>query len=328
MIATLSFLARRLSQGALIVFLAALIVFTLLRVGPGDPARMLAGGLSDQASVDALSEKMGLNDPFLVQFGKYVGNVVLHGDFGQSYIRSESGLSVGGGHGDDQTRSNRADVLSLIATRLPLTLSLAGLGLALALAISAPIGIYAGLRAGKWQEGVSILGSSLLVSMPSFWIAGLLVLLVSIKLKWLPAVGYEGPRYLILPAVVLAIEMAPIFIRTWSSAISSMTRRDFVRVAPVRGLGSRQIFSRHVMRGAAVPFINTLGVMLTSLIGSLLVIEFVFDFPGLGKLTVEAVLQRDFPLVQAIAIIISAFFVLVNIAVDYVSGLFDPRLDY
>ncbi|MXN18840.1 ABC transporter permease subunit [Pseudooceanicola sp. GBMRC 2024] len=326
--ATLSFLTRRLSQGALIVFLAALIVFTLLRIGPGDPARMLAGGLSDQASVDALSKQMGLDDPFIVQFGKYIGGIVTHGDFGHSYIRSENGQSVGGGHGDSAGASNRASVISLILGRLPLSLALAAAGLGLALVISAPIGIWAGLRAGKWPDSVTIMGSSILVSMPSFWIAGLLVLLVSIKLQWLPAVGYSGPKYLILPAIVLAIEMAPIFIRTWSSAISSMTRRDFIRVAPVRGLGSKAVFTRHVLRGAAVPFINTLGVMLTSLIGSLLVIEYVFDFPGLGKLTVEAVMQRDFPLVQAIAIVISTFFVLVNIAVDYVSGLFDPRLDY
>ncbi|MER5172368.1 ABC transporter permease [Thioclava sp. GXIMD2076] len=325
MIAIVSFLTRRLSQGVAIILLAALIVFTLLRIGPGDPARMLAGGLSDQASVDALAKEMGLDDPFLVQFGKYVGGIVLHGDFGKSYVRSESGLA---GSGGDNPTAGKADVIGLIAARLPLSLELAALGMGLALVISAPIGIWAGLNAGRMPEALTLMGSSILVSMPSFWIAGLLVLLVSIKLQWLPPVGYNGFSYMILPAIVLAIEMAPIFIRTWSSAISSMTRRDFIQVAPARGLDRRTIFTRHILRGAAVPFINTLGVMLTGLIGSLLVIEFVFDFPGLGKLTVEAVLQRDFPLVQAIAIIISAFFVAVNIAVDFVSGLFDPRLEY
>lgn len=328
MITTLSFLVRRLSQGAIIVFVAALIVFTLIRIGPGDPARMLAGGFSDKETVDALAEKMGLSDPLLVQFAKYSKNIILHGDFGNSYIRSETGQSVGGGHGNDETRDNRAKVLNLIGDSLPASLKLGGLALGIALVVSLPIGIFAGTNAGRWPESITIMFASILVSMPSFWLAGLLVLLVSIRLQWLPPVGYEGFKYLILPASVLAIEMAPIFIRGWSMTIAGMLRKDFVRIAPVRGLGTRQIFNRHVLRGAAVPFLNTLGVMLTGLIGSLLVIEFVFDFPGLGKLTVEAVLQRDFPLIQAIAILVSAFFVIVNIIVDFASSLFDPRLDY
>lgn len=328
MISILSFLVRRLSQGAIIVLLASLIVFTLLRLGPGDPARMLAGGLSDAASVEALSKSMGLSDPLPVQFGHYLKGIVLHGSFGKSYIRSESGKAVAGGHGNDKTRNDRAEVISLIASRLPLSLELAGLGLGITLLISIPIGIYAGLHSGKWPESLTLVFSSIMVSMPSFWLAGLLVLVISIQLQWLPPVGYNGFTYVILPAVVLAIEMSPILIRSLSMSVASMQRKDFVKVAPIRGLGWSCIFTHHVLRGAAVPVLNTFGIILTGLISSLLVIEYVFDFPGLGALTVEAVMQRDFPLIQAIAILISAFFVFINIIVDLLASLIDPRLSY
>jgi len=328
MLAILSFLTRRLAQGILIVLIASLIVFTLLRVGPGDPARMLAGGLSDEAAVEALSKSMGLSDPVIVQFGHYLGDIVFDGSLGRSYVRSATGQAVAGGHGNDATRNDRAEVLDLILERLPLSLQLAGLGLGLALAISIPVGIFAGVNANKWPESVTLMVSSLMVSMPSFWLAGLLVLVVSIQWQLLPPVGYQGFSYVILPAVVLAIELAPIFIRSISMAVAAMRRKDFVRIAPVRGIGARQVFTRHVLRGAAVPLINTLGIMLTGLISSILVIEYVFDFPGLGALTVEAVMQRDFPLIQAIAVIVSAFFVIVNITVDLTASLFDPRLNY
>ncbi|MGY4309384.1 ABC-type dipeptide/oligopeptide/nickel transport system permease component [Bradyrhizobium sp. USDA 4369] len=328
MASLLSFLVRRIAQGIVIVILASFVVFGLLRIGPGSPARLLAGGLSDQASVDALASSMGLADPIPVQYVRYIRDIFLHGDFGRSYVRPKSGGAVGGGHAGDPTKRDRAAVLQLIADRLPLSLQLAGVGLGFALMLSVPIGLFAGLNATRWPESAALVVSSLLVSMPNFWFAGLLVLAVSIQLQWLPPVGYAGFSYVILPAVVLAVEIAPILVRALSMSMAATLQRSYVKIGPVRGLTRWQVVIGHALRGAAVPLLNTFGVLLTGLLGSLLVVEFIFDYPGLGAITVEAVMQRDFPLIQGIAVVTSAFFVIVNILVDLLAGMIDPRLDY
>lgn len=325
----LSFAVRRCGQGLLIVLLASLIVFCLLRIGPGNPARMIAGGLADEASVQAVVKEMGLADSIPTQFARYVKGVFLHGDFGTSFVRPKSGASaVAGGRGDDPTRSDRARVLDLILDRLPLTLQLAGIAMALALLVSIPIGVFAGLNAGRWPDSVALVISSLLVSMPNFWLAGLLVLGISIQLGWLPAVGYHGFSYVVLPSIVLAIEMIPVFVRSLTLSLGAMMTQNFVRIGAIRGLRRSQVVYRHAMRGASVPLLNMLGIQLSALLGGVLLVEFIFDYPGLGAITVEAVLQRDFPLIQAIAVLTSSIFVVVNILVDLVAGLIDPRLDY
>ncbi|MFT4101796.1 MAG: ABC transporter permease [Burkholderiaceae bacterium] len=326
---TFTFLARRCLQGLLIVMLASLIVFCLLRVGPGNPARLIAGGLADEAAVEAISKQMGLSDPIPVQFLRYMRGVFLHGDFGTSYVRPKSGASaVAGGRADDPTRAERAEVIDLIKARLPLTLQVAALALVLALAVSIPIGIHAGLNARRWPDSLALIFSSLLVSMPNFWLAGLLVLGVSIRLGWLPPVGYQGPIYTVLPALVLAVEITPVFVRSLALSLGGMMTQNYVRIGPVRGLPRNVVIGRHAMRGASVPLLNTLGIQLSALLGGILVVEFIFDYPGLGALTIEAVMQRDFPLVQAIAVLTSAIFVVVNIMVDLAAALIDPRLEY
>lgn len=328
MTAIASFLVRRLAQGSVIVVLAALIVFCLLRVGPGNPARLIAGGLASEEAVQQVAEQMGLADPIPVQFGHYLERVLLHGDFGTSYVRPKSGAgAVAGGRADDPTRFDRARVLDLILDRSPLTLRLAAGAMLLALAVALPIGFFAGLNAGLWPDSAALVLSSLLVSMPNFWIAGLLVLLVSIHFGWLPAVGYQGPSHAVLPTIVLAIEIIPVLVRSLTLSLGAMMTQNFVRIGGVRGLRRGQVVV-HALKGAAVPLLNVFGFQLSALLGGVLVVEFIFDYPGLGALTIEAVLQRDFPLVQAIAILTSTIFVLVNILVDLGAGLIDPRLEY
>ncbi|WP_103335446.1 ABC transporter permease [Pseudotabrizicola formosa] len=321
------FLARRLLQGALIVFLVSAVIFTLLRVVPGDPVRLMAGGMAPEALIEQIAEEMGLRDPIYQQFGRYVWGIV-QGDLGQSFVRPASGAAVGGASFDDNTRSERAEVWDLIAQTAPMTVQLALLSMLFALIIAVPIGVWGGLRPGRFPDKLALYLSSIFVSLPNFWLGIVLALLLSVKLKLLPAIGYGGFAYTILPAIVLAIEIAPFIIRTLTVSVAGVMRENFIDIAAVRGLTRNQIIFRHALRNSSVPLLNLLGVQFSMLLGGVLVIEFIFDYPGLGLLTINAVMQRDFPLIQGIAIVTAAAFVLINIVVDLCATAIDPRLEY
>lgn len=321
------FLARRLFQGVIIVFLVSALIFTLLRVVPGDPVRLMAGGMAPEALIEQIATDMGLRDPIYVQFARYMSGVA-QGDLGQSFVRPASGAALGGASFDDTTRSERAEVLTLIAETAPMTIQLALLAMVFALIIAIPIGIWAGLNPGRWPDRIALYLSSIFVSLPNFWLGIVLVLLLSVKLQLVPAIGYDGFAYTILPAFVLAIEIAPFIIRALSVSVASVMSQNFIAIAAVRGLTQTQIVFRHALKNSAVPLLNLLGVQFSMLLGGVLVIEFIFDYPGLGLLTINAVLQRDFPLIQGIAIVTAAAFVLINILVDLVATVIDPRLDY
>ncbi|XWN33574.1 MAG: ABC transporter permease [Devosia sp.] len=323
----IGFMARRLVQGVVIIFLVTFLIFTLLRVVPGDPVRLMAGGMAPEELIEQIAEEMGLRDPIPVQFVRYMGNVI-QGDLGQSFLRPASGAAVGGAQFDDATRAERAEVLTLIAETAPMTLQLAVLAMVFALIISVPIGVAGGLNPGKWPDRLALYLGSLFVSLPNFWLGIVLILLVSVKLNWLPAIGYQGFAYTILPAFVLAIEIAPFIIRTLTVSVAQVMQESYISAATVRGLSRRRIIVHHALKNASVPLLNLLGVQFSLLLGGVLVIEFIFDYPGLGLLTINAVLQRDFPLIQGIAIVTSAAFVIINILVDLVATLIDPRLEY
>ena len=323
----LRFLVRRLLQGVVIVFLVSALIFTLLRVVPGDPVRLMAGGMAPEALIEQIATEMGLRDPIYEQFGRYVGGV-LQGDLGQSFVRPANGAAVGGASFDDSTRSERAKVLDLIAQTAPKTIQLALLAMVFALIIAVPIGVWGGLNPGRLPDRLALYLSSLLVSLPNFWLGIVLALLLSVKLNLLPAIGYKGFAYTILPAFVLALEIAPFIIRNLSVSVAGVMGQNFIDIARVRGLTRNQIVFRHAMKNSAVPLLNLLGVQFSMLLGGVLVIEFIFDYPGLGLLTINAVMQRDFPLIQGIAVVTAAAFVLINIVVDLLATTIDPRLDY
>lgn len=321
------FLARRLAQGVVIVFLVSFLIFTLLRVIPGDPVRLMVGGMAPDDLVEQIAEEMGLRDPIPVQFIRYMSGVV-QGDLGQSFLRPASGAAVGGAQFDDITRSERARVLTLIAETAPYTIQLALLSMFFALLIATPIGVYGGLNQGRWPDRLALYMGSLFVSLPNFWLGIVLALLLSVHLGWLPAIGYQGFAYTILPAIVLAVEIIPFILRTLTVSVAQIMRESYISAAYIRGLSRTRIIFAHALKNASVPLLNLLGVQFSMLLGGVLVVEFIFDYPGLGLLTINAVLQRDFPLIQGIAIVTSAAFVLINILVDLVSTYLDPRLDY
>jgi len=321
------FLVRRLFQGAIIVFLVSALIFTLLRVVPGDPVRLMAGGMAPEALIEKIALEMGLRDPIYQQFGRYIGGVV-QGDLGQSFVRPASGAAVGGASFDDNTRAARAEVWDLIAQTAPMTLQLALLAMIFALIVAIPIGVAGGLRPGKWPDRVALYLSSIFISLPNFWLGIVLALLLSVKLNLLPAIGYDGFAYTILPALVLAVEIAPFIIRTLTVSVANVMGQSFIDIAAVRGLTRNQIIFHHALKNSAIPLLNLLGVQFSMLLGGVLVIEYIFDYPGLGRLTINAVMQRDFPLIQGIAIVTAAAFVLINIVVDLCATAIDPRLDY
>jgi peptide/nickel transport system permease protein len=323
----IAFLLRRLAQGAVIVFLVSLLIFTLLRVIPGDPVRLMAGGMAPDDLIEQIATDMGLRDPIPVQFARYMAGVV-QGDLGQSFIRPASGAAVGGAQFDDATRSERADVLTLIAETAPYTIQLALLSMLFALVVGVPVGVWGGLNPGRWPDRLALYTGSLFVSLPNFWLGIVLALVLSVNLGWLPAIGYQGFAYTILPAIVLAVEIAPFIIRSLTVSMAQIMRENFIAAAAVRGLSRRRIIVAHAMKNASVPLLNLLGVQFSMLLGGVLVVEFIFDYPGLGLLTINAVLQRDFPLIQGIAIVTSAAFVLINIFVDLLATAIDPRLEY
>ncbi|MBI5131055.1 MAG: ABC transporter permease [Rhodopseudomonas palustris] len=322
----LEFLVKRILQGFLIIGITSFIIFTLLRVVPGDPVRLIVGGMAPPDVVEKVATKMGLRDPIVVQYGRYMVGL-LQGDLGQSYLRPRSGMVAAGGQYVDPTKSDMAPVTDLILERLPVTLQLGGVALVFALLISFPVGIAGGLRQNGWPNTLAFAVQSLFVSIPNFWLAIVLILFLSVKLNWLPALGYQGFSYVILPALVLSVEIAPFIIRTLTTSFGEVMQAPFIDEARVRGLSRRRIVYAHALRNAAVPLVNLLGIQLSTLIGGVLVIEYIFDYPGLGNLTVVSVVGRDFPVIQGIAITTSAVFVFINIIVDLVAYLIDPRVE-
>jgi len=320
----LTFLARRLVQGAVIVLLVSFTIFALLRLIPGDPARMILGPVAPDAVVEQTAKDMGLRDPIVVQYVRYLGQIAT-GDFGTSFIKSATGGSITGGR--DEARGSRARVIDLIAQTLPFTLQLAGLALVFTFLIAVPLGIAAGMHAGRWPDKLALYVSSIFVSVPNFWFAIVLALIVTARLQWVPSIGYQGFAYTILPALVIAVEMSPLFIRALSVSVADTLRQNFVELAAVRGLPPRQVMTRHVLRNATTPILNLFGVQVGALLGGVLIVEYIFDYPGIGLLTVQAVLQRDFPVIQGVAILSSTIFVVINILVDLIAARIDPRLD-
>jgi len=329
MLFALDFFIRRLAQGAIIVVTITLLIFTLLRVVPGDPVRLMLGPMVSASVAEETAKELGLRDPIIVQFGRYMGQV-LQGDFGRSFVRSAQGGSTGGSRGESTfDASNRAPVIDLIATTLPYSLLLAGLAFVISLAVALPLGIWAGLNAGRWPDRFALYVSSVLVSLPNVWLGLVFIFLISVKANWLPAIGYQNWTYAILPALVLSVELIPVIVRSLSVSVSLNLLEPYVSVGQIRGLTRRRMIAAHVLRNSSIPLLNLLGIQAVGLIlGGLFVVEYLFNYPGIGLLMINAVFQRDFPIIQAIAIFSCAALVLVNILVDFASTTIDRRLQY
>ena len=325
----IEFFLRRISQGVVIVLLVALVIFTLLRIVPGDPIRIILGPMTPASVMEETAQKLGLRDPIPVQFARFMGQVAT-GDLGRSFIRGKQGGSTGGSQDSKGLDTeSRASVAELIGNALPYSLQLAGLGVVFALLIAVPLGLAAGLRSGGWPEKLGLYVSSLFVSLPNIWVGVVLIFLLSAKTGWLPAIGYKGFAYTIIPALVLAIELSPVMIRAISVSVAANLGETYFEVGLIRGLSRRAMFLGHVLRNAAVPLLNLFGAqMIGMLLGGLFVVEYIFSYPGIGLLTINAVFQRDFPIIQAVAILASGALVAINMLVDFTSTTIDRRLKF
>lgn len=323
----LSFMLRRLSQGLLIILLVGFVIFSLLRIIPGDPVRIIVGPMATEEQIETIATDLGLRDPLVVQFGRYLVELY-KGDMGNSFIKNKSGANVVMGRSSEGL-DNKASVFNLIVAAVPYSIQLAGLSVAFALLFSLPLGITAGLWPDSWVNKVSFGISSIFVSLPNIWLGILLILILSTKLHWLPAIGYKGFSYTILPAIVLAIELSAVILRALSSSVTLVMQETYVQAGVVRGLSIGHMIRHHVLRNAAIPMLNLFGAQLGGLLlGSIFVVEYIFNYPGLGLLTINAVFQRDFPVIQGVAILTTAALVLINIIVDLISASIDRRLQY
>ncbi len=296
--------------------MVAVFVFLLLRLTPGDPAAVIAGDSATTEQIEQIREGLGLNEPLITQFTIWFGKV-LRGDFGESFFF-------------------RMSVAELISQRLEPTLALASCTIVLAVAIAVPLGVLAAWRHGGWLDRALMGFSTLGFSIPVFVLGYLLIWLVSLHLGWLPVQGYKrlgegfGPfiRHLILPALTLSVIYIALIARVTRAAVSEALTEDFVRTARAKGLPERRVLVRHALANAAVPIVTVIGIGLALLIGGVVVTESVFAIPGLGRLTVDAVLARDFPTIQGVILLFSVFYVLINLAIDLSYLALDPRIRY
>ena len=308
------FLVRRVVISVVTLFVISLVVFTGVRMIPGDPARVMAGTDADEAGLEEVREKYGLKDPVPVQYLRWV-RLALTGDLGES-IRT------------------RQSVAWTVAMKLPITMELAGFAILIAVAIAIPAGVLAAVRRNTvWDlvaSGLSLCG----VSVPNFWLGIMLILLVSVRLGWLPASGFvpfwEDPlgnlERMIMPAFVLGTALAAVLMRQTRNSMIEVLSADYVRTARAKGLAGRAVVFRHAIRNGLIPVVTILGLQMGALMGGAVVTEQIFVVPGFGRLVVEAVFTRDYPLVQGVVLITASAYVLVNLAVDVSYSFLNPRI--
>ena len=316
----LQFLLRRILAVLPVLFVVSLVVFLILRLAPGDPAAVIAGNSATNEDIAKIQVQLGLDRSIPVQYGIWMGNV-FQGDLGFSYYLNKP-------------------VTELIAQRVEPTLSLAFGTVILAILIAVPLGTLAAWRMGGWLDrllsGFSVAG----FSVPVFVIGYLLIYLFAIRLEWLPVQGYKslsgpsaaGPwawmRQLILPWMTLAMIYVALIARVTRASVSEALTEDYIRTARAKGITESAVLLRHALANSAVPIVTVVGIGIALLIGGVVVTETVYAIPGLGSLTVDAVLNRDFPVIQGLVLLFSVSYVLINLLVDLSYLVLDPRIRY
>jgi peptide/nickel transport system permease protein len=308
------FLVRRAVISVITLVIASVIVFAGVRMIPGDPARVMAGSDADEAGLEEVRQKYGLRDPLPVQYVRWAV-LALQGDLGES-IRT------------------RQSVARTVAQKLPITLELALLSLLVALAVAIPAGVLAAVRRNTLWDVLASAVSLCGVSIPNFWLGIMLILLVSVRLGWLPASGFvpwwEDPvgnvQRMLMPAVVLGTALAAVLMRQTRNSMIEVLSADYIRTARAKGLAQRGVVFRHAIRNALIPVVTILGLQAGALMGGAVVTEQIFVVPGFGRLIVEAVFTRDYPVVQGVVLITATAYVLINLLVDISYSLLNPRI--
>jgi ABC-type dipeptide/oligopeptide/nickel transport system permease component len=297
---------RRLGWGLVILLGVSLMTFTLAFVVPSDPARTVAGPKADRETLALIRHEMGLDAPLPLQFARYLSRLV-RGDLGRSYV-------------------TRQDVRAAILERLPATFILAMASLSVAIIVGVVLGTLTALRAGAGLDLGVLAASLLILSFPVFWVGLLLLDVVGYRLRWLPLGGYGGARFVVLPALALALRYSAYYARVVHTNVREVLMQDFIRTARAKGLGAVATYGHHALRNALIPVTTLVGLDFAGLMGGLVLTESVFNWPGLGRLAVEAVFNLDVPMVMGTVLFSALMVVVVNTAVDGLYLVIDPRI--
>ena len=297
--------AARLAQTALVVFLSLSAVFGMSRLA-GDPVLLFMPMDIQAKDVDEFRQRLGFNDPLAVQYARFMGGA-LRGDFGQSL-------------------RYRRDALELVLERLPATLLLAGSALLVTLVVAIPLGIAAAVRRNTVVDHAATMATVLGQAVPGFWLGLLLIYAFSVRLRWLPTGGTGSLAHLVMPTLVLAAFFAARVARLTRSAVLDVLGEHYIQTARAKGLGESCVIAKHTLRNSAIPIVTLVGLEASQLLGGAVITETIFAWPGLGRLTVQALLNRDFPVVLAAVSFTSIVYTLVNLAVDVLYGWLDPRV--
>src|SRR4030088_2790515 len=311
-----SYIFRRVVAAMPVMAIVALFVFSLLYIAPGDPAAMIAGDQASPADVERIRQSLGLDRPFLVQFGSWLWNIV-HGDLGTSIFTN-------------------LPVSAMIAQRIEPTFSLMAITLVLTILAAVPLGVVAAWKAGSWVDRTIMTFAVFAFSLPVFVVGYVLAFVFALEFEWLPVQGYtplaEGfwpwLQNLILPALALGCVYIALIARITRAAMLEVLQQDYIRTARAKGLDQRSILFIHALKNAAVPIVTVIGLGIALLIGGAVVTESVFAIPGVGRLTIDAILRRDYPAIQGIVLLFSFLYVLVNLMVALTYTLVDPRIRY
>ncbi|WP_062119962.1 ABC transporter permease [Aureimonas sp. AU40] len=309
-------IANRIFGMLVVMLIVVTIVFVIVRVTPGDPAAVMLGPDANAADIAALRTQLGLDRPILVQYGQYIFDVA-RGDFGQSIFLGQP-------------------VLSALADRAEPTFFLTLFSLAIAVAIALPIGILSAYRRGSLFDQAATTLAMLAASIPSFWLGLLMIQFFAVKLGWFPTSGYGGPgtnlaerlHHLVLPAFALGIVSSALIIRFTRASMLDVLGDDYVRTARSKGMSERRVVLRHALKNALIPILTIIGLTAALLISGAVVTETVFSLPGVGNLVVNAVLRRDYPVIQGALLVVAGLYVLINFGIDMLYILVDPRVRY
>ena len=300
------YVARRLLESALILVGISLVAFVLLYLVPADPARQIAGRSATAETVASIRDQLGLNDPLLVQYAHYLG-ALARGDLGRSYLQ-------------------RAEVSSLISSRLPASLLLMVSAIATELAIGLAIGMVAALRRNSWADHALMIASFVSISAPQFVVGILLLYVFAVQLGWFPIGGYGTPAHLVLPTATLAFLGAGWYSRMMRSSMIDVLAQDYVRTARAKGLSRARIVLRHVLPNAVLPIVAMVGIDVGLFMSGIVVVESVFGWPGIGQLAWQAIQRIDIPVIMGVTLVSAAAIVMGNLLADLVAPLIDPRI--
>lgn len=312
-----AYVLRRLFQMLPVLLVASFAIFAMIYAVPGGPVAVIVGENAGPEEIAAAIQRYGLDRPMLVQYADWLGRAAM-GDFGLSL-------------------HSRQPVLQLIGERLPATLQLAVAAIFVALIIGIPVAIASAVRANSWLDRLLSGWSALALGVPTFWLGILLILLFAVELRWLPSASrhvpfWESPvdalRSLALPAITLGTYVSGILARFLRASLIGEARADYVRTARAKGVPENRIVGLHIMRNALLPFVTIVGLMMANFIGGAVVTEAVFTYPGLGRLLIQAISTRDYPLLQGCILVILVAYMLINLTVDMLYAWIDPRIEY